>query len=143
LIFGLNTDVLRRNSLKESFVHNKELVTQSYFENVTRFHKISNTTASILAVLRKNFFDKLSNEIDRLAELEIPILIVWGREDKAISVRLGQEMHSILNGSRLEILEDAGHVSNYDRAEDFNKLAVDFLQSSSVESGHRSVLSVM
>lgn len=127
LIFGLNTDVVRKNSLKEAFVHNKELVTQSYFENVTRFHKISNTTQTLLAILRKNFFDKLSNEIDHLAKIEVPVLIVWGRNDKAISFRHGQEMHRILRGSRLEILDNAGHVSNFDRAEEFNKIAVKFL----------------
>jgi pimeloyl-ACP methyl ester carboxylesterase len=35
-------------------------------------------------------------------------------------------MHRILKGSRLEILEDAGHVPNYERADEFNKLAKDF-----------------
>ena len=127
LLFGLNTDVLRRDGLKNDFVHNKKLVTQSYFENVTRFHKISNTTKVILAVLRKNFFDKLSEEIECLAKMEVPILIVWGREDKAISLCHGQEMHRILRGSRLEILDNAGHVANFDRAEEFNKIAEKFL----------------
>ncbi len=39
----------------------------------------------------------------------------------------GETMHLILKGSCLEILKDAGHVPNYERADEFNKLALDFL----------------
>ncbi|ELR68271.1 dihydrolipoamide acetyltransferase [Fulvivirga imtechensis AK7] len=126
-IFGLKTEAIRKNSLKEAFVHKTELVTQHYFEHVTCFHKIRHTTEVLLTVLRKNFFDKLSDEIHRLATVDVPILIVWGKYDKAISLRHGEEMNRILKNSRLEILDNAGHVSNFDCAEQFNKLAVEFL----------------
>jgi pimeloyl-ACP methyl ester carboxylesterase len=36
-------------------------------------------------------------------------------------------MHRILKGSRLEIIDKAGHVPNFERAEAFNQLALDFL----------------
>jgi pimeloyl-ACP methyl ester carboxylesterase len=125
---SLNTDAVRKKALKDSFIHNKELVTESYFENVTRFHKIKKSTESGLAIQRKQFFDKLSHEIQQLAEMETLVLLVWGREDKAIPVQRGQEMHRILKGSRLEILDRSGHVPNFECAEKFNQLAVDFLR---------------
>lgn len=124
---GLNTDAIRRAGLKDSFIHNQELLTESYFENVTRSHKIKGSTEAALTIQRKQFFDKLSDEIHQLAKIEVPIL-VWGREDKATPLPGGLEMHRILKGSRLEILENAGHVPNYERAEQFNQLAVDFLR---------------
>ena len=66
--------------------------------------------------------DKIVDVIDVMH-----ILIVWGREDKAIPLRCGEEMHRILKGSRLEIIDHAGHVPNFERAKVFNKLASDFL----------------
>ncbi|MDH3676256.1 MAG: alpha/beta fold hydrolase [Anaerolineae bacterium] len=126
--FGLNTDAVRRKSLADFWIHNKELLTESYFENVTWFHKVNGTTEALLTILRQQFFDKLNNEIHRLAQMEVPILLVWGREDKAVPLRCGQEMHRILKGSRLEIIDNAGHVPNYEQAEEFNQLAVDFLR---------------
>ncbi len=126
--FGLNTDAIRRKGLGDFWIHNKELLTESYFENVTRFQKINKTTKASLAIFRKQFFDKLSDEIHRLAQMEVQILLVWGREDKAVPLRCGQEMHRILKGSRLEIIDNAGHVPNFERAEEFNQLAVDFLR---------------
>ncbi len=83
----------------------------------------------MLKILRKEFFDKLRDEIDCLAQMEVPILLVWGREDKAIPLRCGQEMQRILKGSHLEIINNAGHVPNFEGAEEFNQLAVDFLRT--------------
>ena len=124
---GLNTNLLRRQSLRDIFIHDKSRITDDYFENVTRSQKIAGSTEAGLAILRRRFFDTLSDEIHQLASTDVPTLIVWGRNDKAIPLRLGQEMHRILKGSRLEILDDAGHVPNYERAAEFNRLALDFL----------------
>jgi 2-hydroxy-6-oxo-octa-2,4-dienoate hydrolase len=126
---GLNTDKIRKKNLGDFWIHNKQLITDSYFENVTRFQKVRGTTEISLSILRKEFFHTLRNEIERLAQIEIPILIIWGREDRSIPVSRGQEMHRILDGSRLEILNEAGHVPNYEQAALFNQLALDFLQA--------------
>jgi pimeloyl-ACP methyl ester carboxylesterase len=82
----------------------------------------------MLTILRKEFFNTLSDELQQLAQLDIPILIVWGKEDKAIPVKMGEEMHRILRGSRLEIFDQAGHMPQYACSEEFNKLALEFLQ---------------
>ncbi len=124
---GLSTNAVRRKNLGDLWIYNKDLLTDSYFENVTRFHKIKGTTEASLVILRRQFFDTLSDEIHRLGQMDVPILIVWGREDKAIPLRCGEEMHRILKGSRLEIIDHAGHVPNFERAKAFNKLANDFL----------------
>ncbi len=126
-VMGWRTDLLRKAALRDSFIHDKHLITDDYFENVTRPHKIANSTEASLAITRKQFFDKLSDEIGRLALMDVPALIVWGRQDRAIPLRCGEEMHRILKGSRLEILDNAGHVPNFERAEEFNRLALEFL----------------
>jgi len=124
---SLNTDKIRMKNLRDIFIHNKEVITQSYFENVTRFHKIKGTTEASLKILRRDFFDKLSDEIHQLGKMDVPIMIVWGREDKGIPLDQGVKMHQILEGSRLEIIDDAGHVPNSERPEVFNQLALSFL----------------
>ncbi len=126
---GLNTDVFRKTALKDIFLHDKTLVTDAYFENVTRAHKIEKTVDAGLKIQRNEFFDTLSDEIRTLGGMDVPTLLVWGREDKAIPLRLGQEMQRILTGSQLEILDNAGHVSNFEQAARFNPLAVAFLQA--------------
>jgi pimeloyl-ACP methyl ester carboxylesterase len=127
-VMSLSTNAIRKKTLGDFWIYNKKLITESYFENVTRFQKIKGTTEVLTAILRKEFIYTLSDEVHRLGQEDVPILIVWGREDKTIPVRLGQEMHRILLSSRLEVIDNAGHVPNYECSDVFNRLALDFLQ---------------
>jgi len=126
-LLGLNTDAVRKRLLADQWIFNKDLVTETYFENVTRFHKVQGTTEVLMAILRKQFFSTLRDDVDRLGQMDVPILLVWGREDKNVPLRGGQEMHRVLKDSRLEIMDDVGHVPNYENPEVFNRLAVNFL----------------
>jgi pimeloyl-ACP methyl ester carboxylesterase len=64
-------------------------------------------------------------------KMSLPVLIVWGRQDKSIPVKLAQDMHHILKGSRLEVIDEAGHCPNDEQPEVFNRLAMEFLLSKS------------
>lgn len=117
----------RRGILKTVFVYDEKSIGGEYFEDLTRHHQIKGTTEALLSSLCKNFFDKLLPEINKLGEMEVPILIVWGRHDRSIRLKVGQEMHKILKGSRLEIFEDAAHCPNYEQPEKFNEIVIGFL----------------
>jgi len=129
-LLRLKSDFYRKMVLSTTFIYDKEFVTESYFENVTRFHKIKGTIEILLKILRKQFFHTLSDEIHRLGEMDVPILIIFGRQDKAVPLERGKEMHNILRGSQLEIFENAGHCPHDEQSQKFNQLAVDFLSSS-------------
>lgn len=127
LLMGLKTNAIRRKNLRDYWIHNAELLTDEYFERVSLHRKIEGSTRAALNILRRDFFNTLDEEIHALAELNIPALIVWGRHDRSEPLESGQAMHRILRGSRLEILEDAGHLANFDQPELFNQMAVEFL----------------
>ena len=42
-------------------------------------------------------------------------------------VKRGEQMQAMLKGSQLLVLDKAGHVSNYEQAEQFNQAVVEFL----------------
>jgi pimeloyl-ACP methyl ester carboxylesterase len=128
-MYGLNNNFIRRMTLGNTFLHNKQIITEEYFENATRFHKIKGTTEVMLYITRKQFFDTLIEEIKQLGMMNVPTLIVWGREEKSIPLPIGEEMHTLLKGSRLEILDQAGHCPHDDQSTLFNQLALDFLES--------------
>jgi pimeloyl-ACP methyl ester carboxylesterase len=128
-LLGLKGNFYRKMVLSTTFIYDKGFITDSYFENVTRFHKIKGTTEVLLKILRKQFFHTLLDEIRRLGEIDVSILIIWGRHDKAVPFERGQEMHKILRGSRLEIFEQMGHCPHDEQSQKFNQLALDFLAS--------------
>ena len=126
-MYNLNNNFVRKMTLGNTFLHNKQIITEEYYENATRFHKIKGTTEVMLYITRKQFFDTLIEEIKKLSFMNVPTLIVWGREEKSIPLPIGEEMHRVLKDSRLEILDEAGHCSHDDQSDLFNQLTLDFL----------------
>jgi pimeloyl-ACP methyl ester carboxylesterase len=112
-----------------NFFYNRKLITDTDFENVTRPHKIKGSNEVLLRILRARFFDTLINEIKSLQDADIPTLIVWGRQDKGIPLEKGIQLNSIIKGSRLEILDRAGHCPHDEQSAKFNRLVLDFLIS--------------
>ena len=57
-------------------------------------------------------------------------MIVVGAEDAITPVADSEKMHNAIAGSRLVVLENAGHVSNLEQTERFNEALMDFLKES-------------
>ncbi len=65
-----------------------------------------------------------------LAKINVPALIIVGREDSIRPVSDAEFMHHAIRNSRLEIIEEAAHVSNLDQPEVFSRALGAFLQAS-------------
>jgi pimeloyl-ACP methyl ester carboxylesterase len=64
---------------------------------------------------------------ERLPEVKVPTLIVWGEKDSIIPVRDADEFERLIEDSRKVVMKDTGHISMAERPEAFNDLLVDFL----------------
>jgi pimeloyl-ACP methyl ester carboxylesterase len=64
---------------------------------------------------------------DRLEEIQIPTMIVWGMDDWVISAAAALSYHRRIAESRLEIFEHTGHVPQMERPSRFNALLEEFL----------------
>lgn len=66
----------------------------------------------------------LEHELDRA---RCPTLLVWGQDDRASPLDHGLVMLRKMPRARLYVLARCGHSVQLERAEEFNRLAVDFL----------------
>jgi 3-oxoadipate enol-lactonase len=62
-----------------------------------------------------------------LAKISVPTLILVGAEDAITPVADSEKMNQAIAGSRLVVLDNAGHVSNLERTQEFNQALLDFL----------------
>ncbi|HSK64043.1 MAG TPA: alpha/beta fold hydrolase [Pyrinomonadaceae bacterium] len=62
-----------------------------------------------------------------LSQVSCPTLILVGREDPITPVADSEKMHSEIAGSRLVVIENAAHVSNLERTDQFNEELMRFL----------------
>jgi len=104
-----------------------ESLGNTFFNAVTWSQKIKGSSMVVQNVEKRRFFDSLSDEIHHLEDLEIPVSLVWGRQDKVVPFTRGEHMQRVIPGAELTILEEAGHLCNIDQAEQFNQEVVDFL----------------
>ena len=50
----------------------------------------------------------------RLGEIDIPVRIVWGRDDTWISPDTGRRLSELLPTAGLQLIDGAGHLVHYD-----------------------------
>ena len=113
------------------------------------FYKGSNIPEEVLAefladgynkTTQRAFLSYFQNNVpgqafleSRIKEIKHPVLVVWGRHDRFINVRLGELLHERLPNSRLEILEESGHFVHMDTPEKLLKVSKSFLKEAELE----------
>ncbi|MDQ3720060.1 MAG: alpha/beta hydrolase [Actinomycetota bacterium] len=70
---------------------------------------------------------------DRLGSLELPTHVIGGEHDILIPVWKSRELAELVPGARLTVIEGSPHGANLERAEEFNRLVLDFV----AEVNHR------
>jgi pimeloyl-ACP methyl ester carboxylesterase len=66
----------------------------------------------------------VTRELERIVS---PVLLVWGQNDPLVPVTLSRSLQTRLHNSRLCVLPGAGHILMYDRADEFNRVVLNFL----------------
>ncbi len=64
---------------------------------------------------------------DKLPRIDVPTLVIVGREDPIRPVADTEFMHDRIRDSRLEIIEDAAHMTNVEQREIFDRALLKFL----------------
>ena len=64
-----------------------------------------------------------------LSHIKIPVLILVGKDDIITPVEMAESMHKKINGSQLNIIEHAGHLSNMENPFEFNYQIRKFISS--------------
>lgn len=63
-----------------------------------------------------------------LEEIDLPVLILHGADDRLIPVKEAEKMHNLIRRSKLEIIPEAGHLLNMEQPERFNAAVEQFLR---------------
>jgi pimeloyl-ACP methyl ester carboxylesterase len=65
--------------------------------------------------------------MDRLGELNLPVLIIHGTRDGLVPPAAAREAHAAISGSQMVWLEGSGHWPQRDDPQGFNRAVLDFL----------------
>ena len=121
---GLNTFV--EGFLKSSLT--PETLTQrpQIFENAKSVAE-TNTSAGVSAALLA--LTSRTDTSGSLSEIRVPTLILQGEFDSVIPLDSAKSLHDKIKGSTFSIVTKAGHLSNLENPEFFNKQLLSFMRS--------------
>ncbi|MED6213290.1 hypothetical protein PIB30_117269 [Stylosanthes scabra] len=67
-----------------------------------------------------------------ISPLQQEVLIVWGEHDRIFPVQMARELKEIISDkARLEVIKDASHVPQIEKAAEFNNIILNFLKGCS------------
>ncbi|MFC0582408.1 alpha/beta fold hydrolase [Micrococcoides hystricis] len=114
----------------ELFVVDKSLVTDELVE--LRYQSALNDTASDrlkeVVAARDRDRHELPLDFDRLAKLDIPVLLIHGVQDVVIPVSRTWDLLNVIPNADAHIFSQCGHWSQVERAEEFNQVITDYLR---------------
>jgi pimeloyl-ACP methyl ester carboxylesterase len=68
---------------------------------------------------------------DVLPQVAVPTLVIHGREDRRSPLSVSEALHAGIPDSRLAVVEGAGHLTNLEAPDEFNRLLREFLHQAS------------
>ena len=109
-------------------VATKELVDE-VFDIVNDRNKAIRVIATAKSAVRHNLGDKLH-------QIKVPTLLVWGREDQITPAFVGEKFNELIENSRLIFIEECGHAPMMENPKSFNQHLENFLEEVSEREMH-------
>jgi pimeloyl-ACP methyl ester carboxylesterase len=97
----------------------KELVDE-VFETINDRHKVIRILAMAKSAIRHNMKDDLG-------KISIPVLLIWGRDDKITPPEVAIEFNELLPDADLQWIDHCGHAPMMERPNEFNASLKGFL----------------
>ena len=68
--------------------------------------------------------------IAAVSTITVPTLILWGREDKVIPLRVGKLLHKLIPNSMLDVIDQCGHIPQEEKPDETIARITEFLATS-------------
>ncbi|MGF7038130.1 alpha/beta fold hydrolase [Mucilaginibacter lappiensis] len=97
-------------------------------ELVNDVYKLINDRHSVIRLLAMAKSAIRHNMKKDLHKIQVPVSLIWGRNDKITPPEVALEFNELLPDSELHWIDQCGHAPMMERPEEFNKLLTEFLE---------------
>ena len=112
----------------ERVFFDKAVITPERFERYTRYFRGKGIAHALRATVLAVDPEAYVHVEESYRRLMLPVLLIWGAEDRNVRLSLGQRLHADISGSRLKILEKCGHNPHEERPEETFSAILSFLR---------------
>jgi pimeloyl-ACP methyl ester carboxylesterase len=112
----------------ERVFFDKAAITAERFERYTRYFRGKGKAYALRETVKAVDPEAYADIAKSYRRLALPVLIVWGAEDRNVRFSLGQRLHGDIPHSRLKVLEKCGHNPHEERPGETSAAMLDFLR---------------
>ena len=96
-------------------------------ELVDEVFEITNDRSKVIKILAMAKSAIRHNMRKELGRINVPVCLIWGREDKVTPPEVAEEFQQLLPNAELHWLDRCGHAPMMERPAEFNEILDDFL----------------
>jgi pimeloyl-ACP methyl ester carboxylesterase len=125
---GMRNWILKKDVKKNltSVLHDSSLVTQELIDGYKKPFSEAAFANSLIRLLRQREGDMTSQE---LMEINQPVLMIWGKEDKIMPVKTGYRLKKDLPNAHLIVYEKCGHLIMEEKPEEISNEIIHFIET--------------
>ncbi len=109
----------------EGTFYNPEVATPELINEVYDIVNDRNKAIKIIATAKSAVRHNLA---DKLHQVSVPTLLVWGKEDQITPAFVGEKFAELIENSKLIFIDKCGHAPMMEHIEEFNGYLEDFLE---------------
>ena len=113
-------------------VSDRSLISQEWVDDQLAQNEMRGARSALLATIRSL---PLSNrEMERmirtqLSRITVPILVIWGAEDRLIDVDASRRLFASWGNARIRVIAECGHSPQVERPREVNALLAEFIEA--------------
>ena len=82
---------------------------------------------ALLSTLRNKTVDGIPEVFQRLGKLDMPVLLIWGRNDQTLPLEQSRDILSAVPRAEFHVIENCGHIPHYEKPDEVNPIIKQFL----------------
>ncbi len=97
-------------------------------ELVEEVFEITNNRLKVIRVLAMAKSAIRYNMAEDIKEFQMPVCLIWGKNDRVTPPEVAEEFHKLLKNSELHWIDKCGHAAMMERSDEFNKILKSYLE---------------
>lgn len=122
----LTPKINAKTTIRKTFFDSKKGI-EEYLGLYSFFYSLKGSYDAMSLIAKQIIPTRINEVVDSYKLIDIPTLIIWGKEDELIDIKYGYKLHNDIKNSVFETVENCGHVPHEEKPIETSKIILNFL----------------
>lgn len=112
--------------LRKCFYH-RDKITEEMIDTYAYYASLPGSREAILQTAKQIVPENIETLTERYKTIRVPVLIIWGKEDKVVPLKVGRKFKRDIPDSELVIIPKCGHIPQEEEPQETKRIINAFL----------------